>query len=308
MECFELLKRIEAGNVPSAIALVGTDAYWIKTALDAVTNLCDPLDLTIIDEGISLKDIVIDLGTIPLLGAYRVIIVRGFAKPTEKDKKMLESYLQDPNPTSVLVFDCKCDFKKIESVNCEKQYGEAVLKETEKLIASSGKKTTSEVIRTLVEYCESDMSKIHTECMKLCAYADGDITLDDLNVCVEPSTTYKSYNLINYVLAGDYVSCFDLVKKNEEKGTAVIASMIKLYRCALYLKQRCDESTLTRVFDMKPYQVKFARNVLRKYSASELYSLLQLFYRLELEIKSGVTSDENALVFAVSQAIERRIK
>lgn len=308
MECFELLNQIKSGEVPSAVALVGADAYWKRTALDAITSLSDPFDLSVADEGVSLKDIVIDLGTIPLLGAYRVIILRGYAKPSEKDKQAIQDYLKNPNSTSVLVFDCKCDFKEVVVVNCEKQYGESVTKETEKLLGNGGKKASAEVIRTLVDYCESDMSKIQTECMKLCAYSDGDITLDDLNTCVEPSLTYKTYNLIKYVLAGDYVSCYDLVKRNEEKTTVVLASMINLFRCALYLKGRVDENALARVFDMKPYQIKFAKNVVWKYTASDLYFLLQLFYRLEFEIKSGITMDETALTLVISEAIERRIK
>ena len=308
MECFELLNRIKSGNVPSAVALVGADAYWKRTALEAITSLADPFDLTIIDEGVSLKDVVIDLGTIPLLGAFRVIILRGFAKPSDKDKKAVQDYLKAPNQTSLLVFDCKCDFKEVEVVSCEKQSGETVTKETEKLISVGGKRASLDVIRTLVDYCESDMSKIQTEVMKLCAYSDGDITLDDVNVCVEPSLTYKTYNLIKYILAGDYVSCYDLIKKNDEKTTSVLASVINLFRCALYLKGRVDENTLARVFDMKPYQIKFAKNVVWKYAASDLYFLLQLFYRLEFEIKSGVTTDENALMLAISEAIERRIK
>lgn len=308
MECFDLLNRIKSGNVPTAVALVGGDAYWKRTALDAIINLADPFDLTVIDEGASLKDVVIDLGTIPLLGAFRVIILRGHAKPTDKDKRAVTDYLKSPNPTSLLVFDCKCDFKEVEVVNCDKQSGETVTKETEKLFAEGGKKVTTEALRTLVDYCESDMSKIQTECMKLCAFSDGDITLEDVNVCVEPSLTYKTYNLIKYILAGDYVSCYDLIKKNEEKTTSVLASMINLFRCAFYLKGRVDENTLSRVFDMKPYQIKFAKNVVWKYSASDLYSLLQLFYKLEFEIKSGVTAEENALTLAISEAIERRNK
>lgn len=308
MECAELIQKIQSGDFPKTLAIVGTDAYWCKIALDAITSLCDPFDLSIIDEGASLKDIVIDLGTIPLLGAYRVIIVRGYAKPLDKDKKMMESYIKEPNSTSVLVFDCKCDFSGVEVVNCDKHYGEILTIETQKIINELGKSAGKEVINRLIDYCESDMSKIYTECLKLCAYADTNITLDDLDSCVEPGITYKSYNFVNYVLAGDYVSCYDLVKKNEDKGTTIIGSLIRLFRCALYLKQRCDENSLMKIFDMKPYQMKFAKNVMRTYNAGELYGLLQLFYKLELEVKSGITTDENALVLAVSQAIERRMK
>lgn len=308
MECAEFLKRIEAGNVPPAIAIVGTDAYWSKMVLDAVTGLCDSLDTAVIDEGATLKDIVIDLGTIPFVSAYRVVIVRGYAKATEKDRRLMEEYLANPNPTSVLVFECKCDFKGVECVNCDKIYGTPLIKETEKIISTFGKKATSEVITTLIDYCESDMSKIHTECLKLCAYADGDITLSDLNVCVEPSVTYKSYNFVKYLVAGDYVSCYDSINKNGDKGTIIIASLIKAYRCALYLKQRCDNNTLAKVFDMKPYQINIAKSVMNKYTAGALYGLLQLFYKLELDIKSGVTAEDQALVIAVSESIERRIK
>lgn len=306
MDCAELLTRISQSNPPLAVCIRGNDAYWCRRALDSLTNLADAFDVCIASDNIGLRELVCELGTVPMLGNYRVIIVRSFAKPNQKDKSLFIDYLKAPNPSSILIFECECDFDNVEKVVCDKLSGYRLRDEIKKIVDDNGKTICNEVIDKLVEYCESDMSRINTECKKLCAFVDNEITLRDVEECVEPDITYKTYNFVNYMVAGDYVSCYDFLKKNSDKGLIVLATIIKMYRFAFYCKGY-DFNRLSKIFDMK-YSANVGRQISNKYSASDLYYLLKLCYKLEFEIKSGETMEEQALTYIISEAIERRIK
>lgn len=312
MDCLEFLRQLDKGVVPSIVSVFGSDGYWHKKVIEKLTALADPFDLTVFD-GVELSDVIVALDTIPLMGEKRVVIVRELAKldnNAKSDKKTLEmfaAYQKSPNPTSILVFDFKSSFDGVTEVVCDKLKGNQLVDEITEIFASLGKKADKKVILKLIDYLECDMSKIYTECRKLASFSINDITEADLLEVVEPDVSYKMYNLANYLIKGDYVSTYNLIRKSDEKTLTVLQTMIKTYRFAFYCKtQKYYE--LSEVFGVSSFVARTAQTVSKAYTARALYSLLMILYQLEFDIKSGKILEDNALTIMISEAIERRIK
>ncbi len=306
MNCFELLQLIERGEIPSAVRIGGDDEYWRKKAKDALIALCDPFDLTVF-ENVDLSEVVFALGSIPMLGARRVVVVRGLTKSDKKTLELFKSYIKDPNPTSVLVLDCKCDFDFIPEVVCDRVYGTHLTDEIENIFASFGRSVEKSAIDLLIEYCESDMTRIYSEICKLTAYSLGTVIKADIEECVEPSVTYKAYNFVNYIVNGDYVSCYDFVAKSKDKLTSFLGMLIRTYRLAFYSKSH-NYNELAKLFDVPVFTAKNAKKVADRYLAVQLYKIISFLYDLEYKLKTGAINEETALPLMLAETIERRNK
>lgn len=307
MNCSEFLLRLSKGDFPTAVSVYGDDGYWKKKAIDAITASCDPFDLNVLDKA-EPSDVIFDLNTIPLLSERRVVWLKSELKLNKKNAASFEDYLKNPNSTSILLLDYEFDNEFVTKVDCGKAANsDAVRTETEKILSDAGKTVSKEVVSRLIEYCDSNMSNVYSECQKLSAYSDGEITEKDLDECVEPDVNYKSYNLVNFILKGDYVSCYDCFAKFPDKFTSILGSLIGAYRCAFYSKGQ-NMNVLQRTLDLKYSAVKTAKAVADKYTASQLYSLLLLFYDLEYKLKTGRIATELAFPLMISEAIERRTK
>lgn len=306
MNCFELLQLIERGEIPSAVRIGGDDEYWRKKAKDALIALCDPFDLTVY-ETVDLSEVVFALGSIPMLGERRVVVVRGLTKSDKKTLELFKSYIKEPNPTSVLVLDCKCDFDYIPEVVCDRVYGTQLTDEIGRVFSSMGKTAERGAIDLLVEYCESDMTRIYSEICKLTAYSLGTVVKADIEECVEPSVTYKAYNFVNYIVNGDYVSCYDFVAKSKDKLTSFLGMLIRTYRLAFYSKSH-NYNELAKLFDVPVFTAKNAKKIADRYMAVQLYKIVSFLYDLEYKLKTGAINEETALPLMLAETIERRNK
>lgn len=307
MNCSEFLVRIESGKVPVAVSVFGDDGYWKKRAIDSIVSLCDPFDMNVFDK-VEIGELVFALNTIPMLGEKRVVWVKSQPKTTKKTEGKLDEYFKNPNSSSILLLDYEFNDDRVVKADCNKRTNaEAVYGETQKIISSFGRTASEEVVRKLISYCDSNMSNVYSECQKLSAYTENEITLADLDECVEPDVNYTSYYLAGYIIKGDYVSCYDCFATFPDKFTSILGNLIEAYRCAFYSKTQ-NFNVLQKSLNLSYPAVKTAKAVAEKYSASDLYQLVTLFYDLEFKLKTGRLTSELAFPLMISEAIERRIK
>lgn len=307
MNCSDFLIRVESGKLPVAVSVFGDDGYWKKRAVDSIISLCDPFDLNVFDK-VEIGELVFALNTIPLLGEKRVVWVKAPPKTTKKTEGKLNEYFKNPNPSSILLLDYEFDGEDVVKVDCNKKSNaSAVFSETQRVLASLDRTASEDVVKKLISYCDSNMSNVYSECQKLSAYTDKEITDADIDVCVEPDVNYTSYNLVGYIIKGDYISCYDCFATFPDKFTSILGSLIEAYRCAFYSKSQ-NINTLQKTLNLSYQALKTAKAVAENYTASGLYALLTLFYDLEFKLKTGRLSSDLAFPLMISEAIERRNK
>jgi len=180
----EIVSNIKKGNIQPIYFLMGDEPYYID-------KISDFIEGTVLDEAekgfnqqvmygrdVSIEDIVSAAKRFPMMAERQVIIVKE-AQDLSRNIEKLVSYVENPQPTTVLVLNYK--YKKLDK---RKKLHKAVAKsgliyESKKLYENqvsdwirrvlSGKKYQIEpkASQMLVEFLGTDLSKISNELDKL---------------------------------------------------------------------------------------------------------------------------------------------
>ncbi len=301
-ELSELVKKSEA---PLCVAVSGEDVYWRKKALDLLSGLCDPFDLSVVCPPESVSDALFKLSSYGIFGK-RVVVLREFFDLKENDRKELEKYAKNPFDGAILVFDG--DLSKVNGfvqVVCDKLKTGSLKEETESLFKNADREIEDNAINLLLDYCEGDMARIEGEALKLMAYQEGRITTESVKEVVVPEVSHKIYDLTDAVAKGDYKTAFTIIERGDFNEGALLSSITTFYRNVFYCKIS-NSPELASWLGLKPYPMKKAIAIGRSYTAKNLFELLSLLYRLEFDIRLGKTTVDQALELAVAEAIERR--
>ncbi|MBQ7652842.1 MAG: DNA polymerase III subunit delta [Clostridia bacterium] len=297
-------------DVPPCLYVVG-DRYFIRRVIASLTSKVDDFDKTLVSPPSTVTDGLDKAESFPLLSEKRVVVLREFSRLSDVDKGYLEKYAADPTPTTVfvLVGETFKSVKGYELVDCNVS-DRAVVKEAIVFeMKNLGCFVTPAAINLLMDYCDEDMGKITSECVKLSSYVGkgGTVDVPDVEVCVTPDVSYKIYQLGDLVSNGKYAETYELVAKLGVEPTTLLATLTKYYRNVFYAKiYKGDSADLANYLKIKPYPLSLAAKTAKNYSAVALLNLLKLLYELEYKIKSGVTSGEEAMELAIAEAIERR--
>jgi DNA polymerase III delta subunit len=295
-------------KVPLAVCLDG-DHYWARRAQEKLISQIDDFDTSISIPPESVEEVLIKAQSFPMMGEKRLVIMREYQKFSDRDKKMLSDYASLASPTTILVFVGSLPKGVGGFTAVDLTADNAMIKdEIADVVKSNGATITDKAISLLCDYCEEDMGKIVSECIKLSAYVgNGSIDEEDVQTCVTPSITYKIYQLGETVASGRYVDSYKMVDMLEIEPTAVLANLTKYYRNVFYAKIYGGNSgDLARYLQIKPYPLTLAAKTAKNYSAVNLYSLIKLFYKLEEDVKTGLTGGDEAMELAIAEAVQKR--
>ena len=258
------------------------------------------------DENYSMKTILDSAEVLPMGDEYRVIVIKNIAKVSDSDINDLEKYLQNPQPSTILIiFDYYDQFEllkeKMSQVDCkrfDRATATAVLvKELEK----KGKQISSEAVGTLLDYCNGYMTRAMCELDKLAYY--------DLN---EPLITKK---MIDDLVSKDSEAVvFELTeslgKKNGDKALALLEEFKKEpgllglitnhFRRLFYIGiSDLPDKELAVQLGVKEYAVTKQRQQVKNFSKMQLKKIFSLLEKVDYMIKSGEMLAENALQYLV---------
>ena len=204
---FEDLKGCLKQKIGTVYLLSGIDEYLLSSAYKMIVKASEleveDLNLIKFAEGvIDCNDIVRACETMPVFSNKKIVYLDlRLAKKTElKNVKLLNDYINNANPTTVLIIntganddDFGLDKKALELVDCNRLDIKFVEAKVNSVLRAKQKSISQSALKMLIEYCLGDMAKIMVETDKLVSFIGGRVEIQnsDIEEIVTRSIEYR---------------------------------------------------------------------------------------------------------------------
>lgn len=230
-EVITITKNIKAGNISPVYFFMGEEAYYI----DKLSEFIDDTVLTedeksfnqmvLYGRDVTMQEILSNAKRFPLMAEKQVIIVKE-AQELSRSIDQLESYLENPQPTTVLVFCYKYKILDKRKKVYKLLQKNSVLFESKKLreyqiepwlkrvITGKGYQIEPKASAMLVEFLGTDLAKISNEIDKLSIILPKNslITADVIEKNIGISKDFNNFELIKAIVDRNSISAYKIVK------------------------------------------------------------------------------------------------
>ena len=240
----------------------------------------------------------------PMMAERRLVIIREAQELKDIDK--LETYLEQPNPTTVLILAHK--YKKIDArkkvskliskvgevFTSEKIKDYKVADWIEEYIQSTGYKITKKASLLIAESVGNDLSRITNEIDKLFLLLEKGTTINEIHIeeNIGISKDYNMFELNNAILQGDYLKAVKIAnyfEHNPKSGPLVpiISNMYTNFSNLMKIHFLNDKSQSSVASSLKvhPYAAGELLKSASLYSPKKLASCISLLYEYDLKSK-----------------------
>ena len=317
---FEDLKGCLKQKIGTVYLLSGIDEYLLSRAYKMIVKASEleveDLNLIKFAEGIiDCNDIVRACETMPVFSNKKIVYLDlRLAKKTElKNVKLLNDYINNANPTTVLIIntganddDFGLDKKALELVDCNRLDIKFVEAKVNSVLRAKQKSISQSALKMLIEYCLGDMAKIMVETDKLVSFIGGraEIQNSDIEEIVTRSIEYQVFELTEalakknsakvYAILGDMKA-----KKDEYKmlPALIYAHFRRLFHISL--NSGTSNAELAKMLGVKEFAVKMAQAQAKLFSKSALKKINSLCTELDFDLKQSNISMENTVELIV---------
>ena len=306
------LERSLREGVRPLYLLLGTEVYLRRVAAQSITDAA--LSRTLLREfneaGFSLlsdsvQSAIAAAEQLPMMSDMRVVRVRDFARLREADEETLIRYLNNPSPSTVMIFsadelDKRKKSSKVLLDTCTvveftplkdaeaKSWVKARLKEL---------KTTADdqVLTEIIRLVGTDVQTLFNELDKLASAAadTGRITLDLVNELIGRSRELSNFELGDHLLAGNRKRALETLHRLLEDGAepVMLVGLIagNYHRLALgkHLLARGGREEVFRNIGLPPFKRDAYIATLQRSTAAKIARGIQLTAATDLAIKTS---------------------
>ncbi len=241
-EVIKIINDIKQGNIKPIYFLMGEEPYYIDKITEFIENNVLTEDekgfnqMVLYGKDVSIDEVVSNAKRYPMMADRQVVIVKE-AQELSRNIEKLESYAENPQPTTVLVFAYKYKTldkrKKVTKVlekagvvyESKKMYDNQVGDWIKRLLSGKGYGIEPKAAAMLVEFLGNDLSRISNELDKL--------------MIILPQGSSISPKVIedNIGISKDY-NVFELRKAIGERDE------LKAYKIAEYFSQNPKDNPL----------------------------------------------------------------
>lgn len=298
-------------GIKAVYLLTGDDFYLFEKGKEMIKKACNITmpDINIAsfdDDNFSTKAFLDNCQVFPIGDNFRIIVLNGISKISESDKKEIIKYAQRPvEGTVVIIMDYqnKFDFLKndVEVVETKRMDRSILVKIIVGELSKFGKKISSEAVDALIEACNSYLTKISNELVKLIYFCDEQelITKKMVDEIVIKDTEYTIFELTDALSKRDGDKALKLLSLME--GDQGVLNLITNYFRRLFFISISDMSDkeLSGYLAVKEYAITKARAQLKGFSKVQLRKINKLLEEVDYSIKSGKMQASNALYYLV---------
>lgn len=242
---------------------------------------------------------------LPMMSDMRVVRIRDFAKLREADEERLISYLNNPSPTTVMIFIADeldkrkksskslldactvVDFSPLKDAEA-KNWASRHLKELK--IAADDR-----VLNELIRLVGTDVQTLFNELEKLASAAadTGRITLELVDELIGRSRELSNFELSNHLLAGNRKKALETLHRLLEDGAepVMLIGLIagNYHRLALgkHLLATGGRNEVFRNISLPPFKRDSYISTLQRSSATKIARGIQLTAAADLAIKTS---------------------
>ena len=242
---------------------------------------------------------------LPMMSEMRVVRVRDFARLREADEDILIRYLNNPSPTTVMIFvaddlDKRKKSSKVLLETCTvvefsplkdaeaKSWAKSRLKE---LKVSADDQVFSELVRLV----GTDVQTLANEIEKLAsaAAATSRITLDHIDELIGRSRELSNFELADHLMAGNRRKALETLHRLLEDGAepVMLVGLIagNFHRLALgkHLLARGGREEVFRNISLPPFKRDSYISTLQRSTAAKIARGIQLTAATDLAIKTS---------------------
>ena len=230
-EVKQLVTDIKNGNIKPIYFLMGEEAYYIDKISDYIeANVLAEEDkgfnqMVLYGRDVTIEDIVGNAKRFPMMAERQVVIVKE-AQDLSRSIEKLVSYADNPQPTTVLVFNYK--YKKLDKrkalykalkkigvvYESKKLYENQVANWIRRVLSPKGYTITPKAAQMLVEFLGTDLSKINNELEKLQIILpkDSQITPDHIEENIGISKDFNNFELRKAVGERNVIKAHQIVQ------------------------------------------------------------------------------------------------
>ena len=302
----QIVNDIKKGDIKSVYFLMGEEAYYI----DAISNFIESTILSEEEKGfnqmvlygrdVSIDDIVSHAKRYPMMAERQVIIVKE-AQDLSRTIEGLVAYVENPQPTTVLVFCYKyktLDKRKKLSKTMAKN---AVLFESKKLyenqvpdwirrvLSGRGHTITPKAAQMLVEFLGNDLAKINNELQKLqlIMQPGEQITPQLIEENIGISKDFNNFELQKAIGEKNVKRAFAIMQyfhQNPKKNPLVmtVALLYGFFAKLLKYHSLSNKGDAAKVLKVSPYFVKVAA---RNYPMKKVSAIISSIRDIDMKSK-----------------------
>jgi len=310
-EAEKIIADIKNRKLKPIYFLMGDEPYYI----DLIADCIDKTVLTEDEKGFNqvvlygrdttVEDVMGNAKRYPMMAEYQVVIVKE-AQELSRNIDKLESYAENPQPTTILVFCYKyktLDKRKKVSKILEKN---GVVFESKKLyenqvgtwinqtLNSSGYKIEPKASAMLVEFLGTDLSKISNELDKLKIILPQG-TLINAEHIEKNIGISKDYNVFEFrsalgeknILKANRIAQYFAQNPKDNPITLITSQVFAFYLQLLQYHGLSDKSpaNVAKVLKVNPYFVKDYETAARNYPMKKVSAIVAALREIDLKSK-----------------------
>lgn len=311
-----ILQEIKAGKLAPVYFLQGDETFYI----DQISNYIEQNILSEAEKGFNqmvlygkdapMASILNQARRFPMMSERQVVIVKEAQDVPdlgkEEGKKMLESYVKNPLPSTILVFCHK--YKTLDGrsalaklldkhavmITTKKLYDNQLPDWIEQHVKTTGNTIDPKAAYMLAEYIGNDLARLSNEVQKLLLNFTEKVKIDSALVqkYVGISKEYNTFELQkalamrNVVKANQIVQYFEGNPKNNP-AILVIAFLFSYYSKLLLLhhQQAHQEGEIAKVLGIHPFIAKEYVPALRNYPPQKVVENIGWLQQADLQSK-----------------------
>jgi len=340
----QVIKDLKAGNYKPVYFLMGEEPYYIDVISDYIEEHVlseserDFNQSILYGREIDLQTVISEAKRFPMMSKYQVVIVKeaqnirelagkdeedeegGGKKLKEKPKKEkvkspLQSYIENPQTSTILVICYKYKSLNKNSVLAKTIDKHGVLFKSEKLypnkvpdfintfLKQKGYTIGPKAAALLTEYLGTDLSKIVNELEKLIISlpSNAEITTENIQRNIGISKDYNVFELQNAlgqrdILKANRIINYFAANPKENPFVMVIATLFGYFSKLILYHFTVDKSraNIASVLKVNPFFVSDYENAAKNYGPKKLVEIISLIREFDLKSKgvdSGSASD-----------------
>lgn len=333
MEFSVLKKSLNDGNVKPMYVLTGDDEYLKNAAVNLVKGKISMPEFNFISlESPTSEEVKDALEAMPIMSDFRLVKVDKLS-----EAKALADYMDNPNPSSVLIITHADIEDKKEKSKPKAAGAKASAKKSDKNILkdflSSGeivscKPLNNHIIEVwlnaeaekygikiersasnlLIEYCRNYMMRISSEFQKLAAFCtDGTIRADDVRELVKPDVEYAVWEFSNAIAHGDMnaaVKVYNSFESSYQSPEMLFGLVYSHFRKMYYSLVCNDEEELLKSLKMTEKAVFMNRKEAQKFGKVKLRRLLKTLADMDAGFKSSSIVRDITAELIISRVID----
>ena len=301
--------------------LYGLEKYLIDKEIKKIikNNNIDSININSYDlNNDTLNTIIDDSQTISLFSEKKAIIVYSSniftAKKNniEQNTEVLEEYLNNINPDTILIFvlyEDKLDERKkivknIKKIGTVKNFNSDTNINNIVKDMFNGYQINNSTINLLIDRVGKNLAILSREVDKIITYKNNDLNITDNDIVnlTDKSFDIDIFALIEAIISKDKEKAlniyYEMLKYNEEpiKIIVMLANQFRIiYQSKEMYKKGYTESDIASNLGIHPYRIKLALNKAKEYNSKDLLNYIKKLSDLDIGIKTGNINKEIGL-------------